>query len=185
MEESSYGKDIAVDARLADGSYGGKDVEGYEIDPELSNRLRTVYYNKDGDAVVSLRGTELKDKRWWDELGTNALIATGLQDYSSRIKNDINTTNKAKEKYKNVRVVGHSQGGSRAVAVGHKTGTQGVAFDPAFSPVDLFRNRTYTNTKAYRTVNDLVSGLAPSIRSLSTTSIKAKKRNAHSLKNFL
>jgi hypothetical protein len=75
-------------AKLAAGSYGQKDVEGYDIDKELSNRNRTVYVDKDtGKAVVSFRGTDLSGSSRWGDLGTDALIAMGLGKHSDRMKN--------------------------------------------------------------------------------------------------
>lgn len=184
---SHYNKDIAADARLASSAYGDTAPTGYTVDWELSNPVRKVYVNKEGKATVAFRGTKLKDRGVMDELATDALIGLGLQNKSNRFKKDVDVTNRAIAKYgrENVSLTGHSMGGSRAAYVSRATGTKGRAFDPAFSPIDVLRKRTYSNVHAFRTVNDLVSVFAPKVRTLKTTSIQGKRgHGAHSLFHF-
>jgi hypothetical protein len=193
---------MAEYAKLSDGAYGVKDVDGYDVDNELSNSNRTVYV-KDGKAVVSFRGTDLSSKKnKWKDLGNDALIAVGLQDLSSRFRKSNQITNKAIEKYgkENVSLTGHSLGGSQALYVHTKTGLDTHAFNAGISPLDvrrsggqftpervlsLFKKPKYSdNAHSYVTRNDLVGGLSPLIKGLNTHIVGQKDRNAHSLKNF-
>ena len=171
-------------ARLAEGAYGSKPVEGYRVDPELSNNLRTVYTDEEGNATIAFRGTDLKDKRWFDELGADLLVGLGLQKLSNRFKNAKRTTDRVVAKYgkDKTKLVGHSLGGSIALEVSHQTGLPAVGFNSGVGPVDTLRRRTYTNAKSYRTANDLVSGLSSRVRGLKTTTTKGR---GHSLVNFL
>lgn len=190
-------------AKLSDGAYGKKDVDGYEIDHELSNSNRTVYH-KDGKAVVSFRGTDLSgSKNRWKDLGTDALLAFGLQDLSTRFQNAKKTTDQAISKYgkDNVSLTGHSLGGAQALYVHQKTGVDTHAFNPAVSPIDVRRSggqftpekalslfgktRMKSNALSYITRNDLVGGLAPLLKGMKTHIIPQKVKSAHALKNFM
>jgi hypothetical protein len=101
-------------AQLSSAAYGGgKDMgaHGYEIDPELSNRNRTLYRHKDtGKAVLAFRGTELNTNNKMGDLGSDALLALGLHNVSSRFKNAKRATEAAINKYgkENLTLTGHS-----------------------------------------------------------------------------
>ena len=180
----SYDEDLLTSARLADAAYGSKPVDGYRVDPELSNNLRTVYVDNDGNATVAFRGTDLKDKRWYDELGTDLLLGLGLQRVSSRFKNSRGTVDKVVSKYgrDKTKLVGHSRGGSTALNVSHQTGLPAVGLNSGVGPVDTLRRRTYNNAKSHRTSNDLVSSLSSKVRGLKTTIVKGR---GHGVANFL
>lgn len=202
MEEEGPQKAI-----LADGSYGGKEVENFTIDRDLSDRNRTVYVDKDGKAHIAFRGTNLSgaSKTKWADLGADALIALGLQDLSARFKGSMRTTRKAIDKYgkENVSVLGHSLGGSQALYVHARTGIDAHAFNPGISPVDVRRSRGVfgpervltlfpkrpkygENAHAYITRGDLISGLAPLVQGLQVHTVPTKvKQNPHALRNFL
>jgi hypothetical protein len=192
-------------AILSEGAYGkhGKEVEGYSIDPELSNQHRTTYV-KDGKAIVAFRGTDLSGKNKWADLGTDMLITLGLQNLSSRFRNAKKTTQKAIQKYgkENVNVTGHSLGGSTALYVNSKLGTEAHAFNPGVSPVDVQKSggifninhvlgffgkkpKVRANAHSYITGYDPISMLSPFLPNLNTHIIKKKHKNPHALKNFL
>lgn len=185
-------------AELAGGSYGGKDMShlGYEIDPELSNRNRTMYYNKDtGKAVMSFRGTNVKNKA---DLATDALLALGLKDFSSRFKNANRSSKKAIQKYgqDNVAFTGHSLGGSQALYVNSKHGNETHAYNPFVEPkqpkanlltkglFSLFKRPVQNNAIIYKTTTDPISVFS-SLSNATVKEIKASSKNGHALKNFL
>lgn len=185
-------------AQLADGSYGGKDLShlGYEIDPELSNRNRTTYYNKDtGKAVMAFRGTNVKNKA---DLATDALLALGLKDFSSRFKNANKYSKKANEKYgkDNVAFTGHSLGGSQALYVNSKHGNETFAYNPFVEPkqpkaslltkglFSLFKRPVQSNATIYKTTTDPISVFS-SLSNATVKEIKPSSKNGHALKNFI
>lgn len=184
-------------AELASGAYGNKDMShlGYEIDPELSNRNRTMYYNKDtGKAVMSFRGTNVKNKA---DLATDALLALGLKDFSARFKNANKYSKRAIEKYgkENVVTASHSLGGSQSLYVNSKHGIEAHAFNPFIEPkqqkanlltkglFSLFKKPVQNNATIYKTTTDPISIFA-NLSNANVKEIKPKYKNGHSLKNF-
>jgi hypothetical protein len=185
-------------AELASGSYGGKDMShlGYEVDSDLSNRNRTMYYNKDtGKAVMSFRGTNVKNKA---DLATDALLALGLKDFSSRFKNANKYSKRAIEKYgkENVAFTGHSLGGSQALYVNSKHGNETHAYNPFVEPkqpkanlltkglFSMFKRPVQNNATIYKTTLDPIS-IFSNLSNANVKEIKPKSKNAHSLKNFI
>jgi hypothetical protein len=185
-------------AELAGGSYGGKDMThlGYEIDPELSNKNRTLYYNKDTNkAVYSFRGTNPKNIH---DLATDALLAVGLKDISSRFRNANKYTKKAIEKYgkDNLSLAGHSLGGSQALYVNSKHGVEAQSFNPFVEPTvkksnllnkamyAMFKKPVNSNANIYRTSKDPIS-LFSNLSNANVKTIQPKSKNPHKLKgNF-
>lgn len=184
-------------AELASGAYGSKDMAhlGYEIDPELSNRNRTLYHNKDtGKAVYAFRGTNVKNKA---DLATDALLALGLKEFSSRFKNANKYTKKAIEKYgkDNLSTASHSLGGSQSLYVNSKHGIEAHAFNPFVEPktskanmltkglYHLFKKPVQSNATVYKTTTDPISIFA-NLSNANVKEIKPKYKNGHSLKNF-
>lgn len=191
-------------AQLSHGAYGeGQDMShlGYEIDPEHSNRNRTLYRHKNsGKAVLAFRGTELDTRNKRGDLGTDALLALGLQGLSSRFRNAKKATAKAVEKYgqDNLTLTGHSLGGSQALYANSKYGIETHAYNPGVSPSmvkkslmdnlssQLFKRKPKKNATIYTTGRDIISGLSPLFTKAKTVFVKGKKgSNAHSLENFL
>lgn len=190
-------------AKLSQGSYGGQPVEGWNIDPEFSNQNRTMYVSKTDPqkAVYSFRGTDIATKsNKWKDLGTDALLALGLKDVSSRFQNALQATQGAQKKYKDLTLTGTSLGGSQGMYVAQKTGLPARVFNPGVSPLDvkrtkgaimadsianLLRPKSKSNVIAYTTVVDPISSLTPFVEGVKTIPVKPKIRNTHSLKNFL
>lgn len=177
--------DLIHDAELARAAYSGQqEVNGWQQDVQLSNHDRKVYH-KDGKAKVVFRGTDVKNKR---DIGTDALVALGLQDFSSRMRNATRTTDLAIKKYgkDNVSLTGHSLGGSQAAYVSRKLGVKATGFNAAMSPVDVLRKRTYGNFHQVSTSNDPISHFTNRVgRIAKKTIVKPTKWNPHTLSNYV
>lgn len=107
---------------------------GYQVDGELSNDNRTVFYQpSSGRAVVAFRGTEISNLA---DLASDALVAAGLQGFSPRFHTSTKVTKAAMRKYGagNVVATGHSLGGSQALHVNRRLGVESHAFNPGAGP---------------------------------------------------
>jgi len=144
---------------MASHSYSDKIPDGYKLDSELSNRREKVYHDDNGNAVVSYRGTTLNKKDALRDLGADALLMLGLQDKSSRFKKGVDVANKAKEKYNNVELTGHSLGGSIANYVSSKTGLSGNAYNSGLGLGSIGKKSYMNDSKInnYNTLTDPIS----------------------------
>lgn len=200
-------------AVLAQASYTrAKPVEGYTIDPEFSDRNRTLYVDdKTGKAILAFRGTKLSGEGTggsrWADLGADALIAMGIQDASARFRGSRKVTKQVLTKYgkDNVVLTGHSMGGSQALYVHHRLydKPETHAFNAGISPVDVMRSKGIfgpehirtlfnkvpvwgKNVHSYITRGDIVSSLSPHVKGLRTHIVPMKgNRNPHALRHFL
>lgn len=188
-------------ARLSAGSYGGKEVNNYTIDPELSNRNRTTYVHNDtGKATIAYRGTDLSSKKTrGGDLGTDALLALGLQDLSARFRNAKKHARNAVAKYGvgNVDTVGHSLGGSQSLYINSKLGLPSTSFNPGVSPGfarkslfdrlsgALFKRPVQKSATIYSTLTDGISTLSPSMANAKTVVVPQRRKNPHSIRNFM
>lgn len=198
-------------AVLAQASYTrAKPVEGYTIDPEFSDRNRTLYVDdKSGKAILAFRGTKLSGDQSskWADLGADALIAMGIQDASARFRGSRKVAKQVIAKYgkDNVVLTGHSLGGSQALYVHHRLfdKPEAHAFNAGISPVDVMRSKGIfgpdhirslfnkvpvwgKNVHSYITRGDLISSLSPHIKGLRTHVVPMKdNRNPHALRHFL
>jgi len=112
---------------------------GYEVDNELSQPSRKVFYNKSKNkAVVAYKGI---DPKHIYDLIVDGQIFNAMDEYlSGRFRADKAYRNTAKKYGKeNVQVTGHSLGGSQAVHVGRKYGVEGTAFKPGSGVAGAFQ----------------------------------------------
>jgi hypothetical protein len=190
-------------ARLANGAYDGSEVPGYTIDRELSNRNRTVYVTPENKAIIAFSGTRPNSKRdALKDLGTDALLAFGLENISSRFRKAKKVTKKTMEKYgnDNVETVGHSLGSSQGLYVNAKYGVPHTGFAPGVSvknardgildkiSTKLFfkGRRANKNATVYHAGGDPISALAPTLNHARVVKVAKKpKESAHSIRNFL
>ena len=116
---------------------------GYELDEDLSQKSRSVFYNKTKNrAVVAYKGT---DPTHLSDLIADGQIVNGMDEYlSGRFRGAEKAYRQATKKYgkENVQVTGHSLGGSQAVHVGRKYGAVGTAFEPGTAIAGAFRRAT-------------------------------------------
>jgi hypothetical protein len=119
-------------------------TKGYELDPELSDRETSVFYNPTTKhTIVGYRGTALDDsKTRWKDLKSdfNILIGKTRNDQRFREANEKYNAVKAKYGDHSIDVTGHSLGGALAKHVNdrhaHEIG-KSVTFSRGSSPFHL------------------------------------------------
>ena len=177
---------------------GAKEL-GWDVDPDLSDRNRTVFVNPaTKKAVLAFRGTDPKNVR---DLASDALIAAGLQGISPRFRTSEKVAKAAMAKYgaANVVATGHSLGGSQALHVNRRQGLETHAFSPGAGFADQRRGATETlackiapgmkrckNAKrstVYATAADPIAVNA-TFGADRKVMVKARSRNPHTVKNF-
>ena len=144
---------------------------GYQRDLELSNEDAQVY-SKDGQAHVAYRGTsKLKD------LAPDLDIVLGKRKHRD-FEDAVTIAKKSKDKYGNVKVVGHSLGGTKAIHAAESLGLDAEVYNPGTSP---FINKRVDNPRIsiYKNPLDFIS------RGVSGKSVRWWRNplnfNAHSL----
>ena len=170
-------KNLSPDAILSDAAYRGAAVKGYKIDTQLSSPDRTVYYDPDTNkATIAFRGTDVHHKNnFWRDLGADVSIFFGAEKLNHRFKNAEKVTRAAIEKYgkDNVRVTGHSLGGSEGMYVSNKLGVEAVVFNPGVGPGDLIRE-TFHKSNYSNVTENLVLGDPVATLSVRETGFKKK-----------
>lgn len=174
------------------GDYSG---QGYEVDRDLSDRHRMVFYNPSSKkAVISFRGTKLNDV---GDLYTDFKILKGEEANSTRFRNSSNLTRMVMRKYgkENVSLTGHSLGGTQAVEIGQKYGLQSVSFNPGVGPKTgikqalgklLKKKSAYKNITVYHTgIRDPISALSPLLQGRIKHIGPRFHKDAHSIDNFI
>jgi hypothetical protein len=178
--------DLIADAEMSRAAYSGAtEVNGWQKDVQLSGPDHAVFH-KDGKAKIAYRGTNVKNKR---DLGTDALIALGLQDKSSRMKRAVRTADQVTAKYGkgNVSLTGHSLGGSQSQYVSRKRGLEATGFNAAMSPIDALRSRTYSKFHSISTASDPISKFTHHHvgKIGKKTTARQTKWNPHGLSNYI
>lgn len=166
------------DAHLIQATNANKDyVEGYDVDRELSNVDRTTWLNKrTGHATVVYRATDPTNMR---DLGTDALLAFGLEHKSSRFKHAEEVAQQAKSKYgDNVHLAGHSLGGSLAMNASAKTGLKANVYNPGSSVIvaakQAFKPKDYSKVTNNVVLGDPISNPSMLYRTINTKVLKGK-----------
>ena len=190
-------------AQLSQAAYDNKHPlpDGYAIDAAYSNRNRILAVNNDKKhAVYSFRGTDLVDARKRPaDMGTNVLLALGLQNLSSRFKNGLSAARKVRKDYADYQLdfTGHSMGAGVAAHAHSKIkDTRFVGFS-AHTPAREVLSQTTENAiskllKPKKTDSvHYTTALDPVALSTNLTFDKNKfvvpqtEKNPHSLRNFL
>ena len=177
-------------------SAGAKQL-GWDIDPDLSDRNRTVFVHPGSKkAVLAFRGTDPKNVK---DLASDALIAAGLQGISPRFRTSEKVAKAALIKYPNLVATGHSLGGSQALHVNRKLGLESHAFSPGAGFADQRRGATETlackiapgmrrcqNAKrstVYATAADPIAVNA-TFGADRKVMVRPKRANPHTVRNF-
>lgn len=150
--------DWTEDAYLAHGAYSGDSVDGYTIDPELSDDWSTVYVNNNTKkATVAFAGTGgsspheslfRKAAHLSYDVASDVSIAEGDEENSWQFQAVDKKMEAAIAKYgrQNIHTTGHSLGGTKAIYASSKYGVTANAFNPGFSPFDI-TNHTRGSSK--------------------------------------
>lgn len=169
-------------ARLSKASYAAglpaRQVEGFDIVPDLTTDDRTVYRHQDtGKVIIAFRGTDPKSwgrrgdarsffrSRGFRDVTSDLLLGAGEQGLSHRFKNAERVTKSAIDRYghQNVIVTGHSLGGSQAMWVSNKFGVHAEVYNPHVDWEAAMTRANYYNTALHMNVSDPVPGFAGSV----------------------
>ena len=117
---------------------------GYTIDPDLSQKSRTVFYNPSSKkAVIAYKGMTPSINPIHSDIAADIGIAAAIPNYlNGRFRGAVQVYNQTKKKYgkSNVEVTGHSLGGSQAMYIGRRYGVKGTAFEPGVGIRDAYQN---------------------------------------------
>jgi len=142
---------------------------GMKLDESLSNAEQKVYLDKNKNPTIAFTGSR-KVGDWM----TNALLATGLQGFSTRFRGAKQLVEKVKEKYnKPATIIGHSLGGALAEYAGGK-GNKIISVDRGIGLGGIGK-KLGSNVTDIRTSNDLVSALRNTQSGGRLVTIKDKK----------
>lgn len=151
---------------------------GYKIDNELSNENQQVYYNPDKKKLLyNVTGTHnLADKI------TDVKLAFGGLKNTERYKSAENTLQKAKDKYKENKVVitGHSLGGS----IGNYIKKPDDELFALNSGVTLGQTTKGGNAKNYRVQGDVISGLGANQKNMTTLPSPYKEYDPYKVHSY-
>jgi hypothetical protein len=140
---------------------------GLNLDSSLSNAEQKVYVYSIGNPTIAYTGSR-KIKDW----GSNALLAVGLEKYSTRFRDAKKTMDSVKRKYsgKPITTLGHSLGGSLAEYAG---GDKVITIDKGVGLTGIGK-RINKNQTDIRASNDVVSVLSNTQRGGRKITIKDK-----------
>lgn len=165
------GRSIRVDAleKMLDASYS-KDrpnmIDGYVLDKDISTDTVAVYA-KDNKAKVVIRGTEGTLRDWLN----NARYAVGNYTKTARYAEAKDVVEKAKAKYDEIDMLGHSQGAVGARLLG-KDVKNVIEVNPAYMGESHLPNQT-----TIRSSRDPVSFLKGFVKKPTDITIPAKSIN--------
>jgi hypothetical protein len=164
--------------KLLTSSYTGDEVDGFQLDRQVSTDMTRVYVNQtNGQVVVAHRGTS-STKDW----GNNAVYGlTGEAGYrqTARFRNAERVQKLAEEIYgaKNITTIGHSQGALLAQMLGKNT-KEILTLNKASRPEDLFRFSKPKKQYDVRSDGDIVSAWqSPFQNNKNNTTIKKQSNN--------
>lgn len=200
--EYSIASQIAYDYYDTDGDVDSTQqvldnyIEGYTLDPEVSNENASTIVRPDGSAILAFRGTRFNVS----DINADASIVAGehhvLNIPAPRFVEADTTYNLVKNKYNNVDLTGHSLGGTLADYIARTYSENAVIFNPGETPLahSVIEGRS-RNTRMYLTNSfDLVSFANPMYSSASQiftipqttgSGYMDSWLNSHSLRNFL
>lgn len=123
------------------------------LDKQLSNANHKIFIDKERNPTVVFRGSKNEN-----DLMTDGLLATGLENYSTRFRDSKQLIDKINKKYHNkpILTTGHSLGGSLAEYAG---GDKIITFNKGVG-IGGIGKQLKTNQTDVRTNNDIVSLLS-------------------------
>lgn len=141
---------------------------GYKLDPELTTGEHLVAYNPEKNKVIyvsngSETGIIRNPSQFIKDWSANLIaIPTNTFEHTKRFQREKDALTKAKEKYKEAKVVlvGHSQSGQTLNLLADNN-TKAIALNPA-----LLKQKPNPNLTNYRIKGDPVSAFANDIKEL-------------------
>lgn len=161
----SYGDNEKVNSII-------NDMDGFEIDPNLSGRNSVTLVNPETkEVIIAYRGSDSKfaDIETLTEDPTrakniedwyvNALTATGKQRNTLRYKQAQQRFNDVTEAYPDfeISVTGHSNGGGQSNFIAETNNVRGYHFNPAINPIQKPAGKSTKESIVYATEGDMVS----------------------------
>jgi hypothetical protein len=162
-----------------------KNIDGYELDEDLSNSNTVVYHNSN-NVIIGFRGTANID-----DLITDIQVVKGTSD-NIRFKQAVEIYNKVKNKYPDLKIyaTGHSLGGSLALYLNSLYGIPVETFNPGMGLGFLKKNPHANNATLNIIKGDILSSLS-GLSSLGKINVynpinpEGSARDAHSIRNFI
>ena len=210
MDETEYEHSVASQIAYDFENFGldkaqenlDKELEGYVIDPALTDDYSTTIIKPDGSAIVSYRGTDIErpDDIMADIVIFSGLYKTGTLQYitdatglTSFLPASLTRFSLAdqkykdvKEKYEKVSITGHSLGGSQAKFISKKYDAPAFVFNPGSVPnLPGEEFSIGKNTKVLLVQGDTISRFVNTYTPEEQIKyIKQNQMSAHSLRNF-
>ncbi len=167
----------------------------YTLDETLEDKLHVVYFDSDKKiCIIWYRWTDFKDIK---DLSSDIHIVLDIQWIDPRVKKTLEIYDVVRRKYMgyNIRVCGHSLGGTLSYIVGkHRSPDRCVAFNPwvSFNTffVQMIQNtlqssQRTTRTYTYKVLWDIIS-LIGFVGNVKTFVIKkSDPLSLHAMTNFL
>jgi hypothetical protein len=154
---------------------------GYVLDRELTNgRENIVAYNPfDKKLLYISNGTDIRSA---EDLANDALILVGSQKESGRVRDEKQLLTKAREKYKDAKLVmaSHSLGSQIQHNIAPSDAVV-TTYNPAYS----FNQKIRPNFKNYRTEGDIVSTFAPKQNTTILENPKPQRSQLNAFSNIL
>lgn len=154
---------------------------GYILDQELSNgRENVVAYNPfDKKLLYISNGTDFRNV---EDVANDALVIGGIQKESYRNKKERQLLTKAREKYKDAKLVmaSHSLGSQVQHNIAPKD-AEVFTYNPAYS----FNQKARPNFKNYRTEGDIVSVFAPKENTTTLQNPNSERSQFNAFSNIL
>jgi len=131
----------------------------FKLDQDLSTKKNSVFVNSNtGEVVISYKGTNPTD---FEDLYDDFEIIRSQENSTSRFKKAEELYQKVESVYgkENVKIVGHSLGGSVGMFVGEKYNVESHLYNPGISAMRAFQSHRNNTHKAfvYHTGHDPVS----------------------------
>lgn len=164
---------------------------GFVLDTEISNRNRAVFYNPDTfQVIMAERGTQPKGKTALADLSTDAALAFGWGDVTTRFRNSLKTAKAIQQQYPgwDFTVTGHSLGGSIAKYVHDQLDLQAVTFSAHTPTRDIIKEALMNTASASRDLHQYTVAYDPVGAGTFLTggayAVKQTSGSSHALTNF-
>jgi hypothetical protein len=167
---------------------------GFHLDTDLSNRNRAVYYNPETyQVILAERGSKLQGKTAVADLATDAALAMGFGEQTSRFRNAMKLAKVVQEKYEGwtFETTGHSLGGSIAKSLHDNLDLRATVFSAHLPTTQILQQAFQTkmnNAKGIDTLHGYTVKSDPIGAGMflagSAFAVTRRVQSPHSLENF-